>query len=148
MVVPLDRSQRGKGQMSYGFLSRKNWAGLDMGFVTVNSPPSTAGGLVTSSHVTGGVRLGVDCSVNPVALAGQERIMALPLGRGAKGAPKSHPLPRSAIVHQPPAAIVTPVNPVGTIVWPESFRPQTRRAGGGVKRRQTNLLRSSPERLN
>lgn len=38
-----------------------------MGFVTVNSPPSTADGFVTSSHLTGGVRLGVDCSVNPFA---------------------------------------------------------------------------------
>jgi hypothetical protein len=50
-----------------------------MGLVTVNGPPVTAGGFVTSSHATGGVRLGVDCSVNPVALVGQERIRELPL---------------------------------------------------------------------
>lgn len=35
-----------------------------MVFVTVNCPPRTAGGLVTSSYVEGGVRLGVDCNVN------------------------------------------------------------------------------------
>jgi hypothetical protein len=49
-----------------------------MGFVTVNSPPITTGGLVTSTHVTGGVKLGVERSVNPTAFVGQERIKALP----------------------------------------------------------------------
>lgn len=82
-----------RGQSDYGFLGRKNCEGLDMGFVTVNCPPSTAGGLVTSSQIEGGVRLSVDCSVDPVALVGQDRIMALLLRRSAKGAPRSHPLP-------------------------------------------------------
>ena len=75
-----------RGWTSYGFLSRKNWAGLDMGFVTVNRPPVTTGGLVTSTQLAGGVRLGVDCSVNPVAFVGQERIMELVLGQSVPAA--------------------------------------------------------------
>jgi len=87
----------GEGQMSYGFLSRKYCAGLHMGFVTVNSPPSTAGGFVTSSHVMGGVRLGGDCSVNPVAFAGQYG-HRLSLGCNCEGSCRSHLPPRSATV--------------------------------------------------
>jgi hypothetical protein len=68
------------GQTSYSFLSRKNWAGLELWFVTVNSPPSTAGGLVTSSQLGGRVRSGADCSLNPVAFAGRERNMNLVRG--------------------------------------------------------------------
>jgi len=41
-----------------------------MGFVTVNCPPVTASGLVTSSHGSGAVMVCVDCSANPVALVG------------------------------------------------------------------------------
>ena len=44
-------------QVTNGFLNRKNWAPPEVVFVTVISPPSNVGGLVTSSHVTGGVRL-------------------------------------------------------------------------------------------
>jgi hypothetical protein len=54
-----------------------------MGFVTVNSPPVTAGGLVTSSHVAGGVRSGVDCSVKPAAFAGREKMLKLVPGQKA-----------------------------------------------------------------
>ena len=84
--------------MSYGFLSRKNWAPLEAVLVTVNSPPSTAGGLVTSSHVTGGVKLSVDCNVNPTAFVGQERIISFPLGRSIEDTGIADPVPRSATV--------------------------------------------------
>ena len=51
-----------------------------MVFVTVNCAPITAGELVESIQVTGGVKLSVDCSVNPTTFAGQERISSFPLG--------------------------------------------------------------------
>lgn len=42
--------------------------------VSVNCAPITAGTLVESSQVTGGVRSSVDCNVNPGAFVGQERV--------------------------------------------------------------------------
>lgn len=48
--------------MRYGFFSRKNWETAETG-------------LVTSSHVTGGVRSGVECSVNPAAFAHQPALV-------------------------------------------------------------------------
>jgi hypothetical protein len=74
-----------EGSVSYCLLSRKNWEGLEMGFVTVNCPPVTAGELVTSSQVAGRVRSCVDCGVKPTALVGQERTMALALGHPVSG---------------------------------------------------------------
>ena len=82
--------------MSYGFLNRKNWAPPEVVFVTVNCPPITAGGLVQSIQVTGGVRLSVDCNVNPAASVGHERIISFPLGRSVKDTGITNPVPRSS----------------------------------------------------
>ena len=46
-------------------------------FVTVNCDPLTAAGLVESIQVTGGVKLKVDCNVNPAAVVGHERTMSI-----------------------------------------------------------------------
>ena len=51
-----------------------------MVLVTVNWVPITACGFVESIQVTGGVKSGVDCNVNPTAFVGQERMSSLPLG--------------------------------------------------------------------
>ena len=40
----------------------------------MNWVPLTAGGLVESIQVTGGVKLSVDCSVNPATFVDQERM--------------------------------------------------------------------------
>ena len=66
-------------------------------FVTVNCVPRTAGGLVEFIQVTGGVKLSVDCNVNPTAFVGQERISAFPLGLACKDGRSGTP-PRSATV--------------------------------------------------
>ena len=55
-----------------------------MAFVTVNCAPMTAGDWVESIQVTGGVKLTVDCRVNPTALVGQERMSSFPLAREFK----------------------------------------------------------------
>ena len=65
--------------------------------MTVNCAPMTAGGFVESIQVTGGVKWGVDCSVNPAAFVGQERISAFPLGLAFKDGVTS-PVPTSATV--------------------------------------------------
>ena len=75
----------------------------------MNCGPTTAGGLVASVQMAGGVKLRVDCSVNPAAFVGQVRMSWLPLGcafkYGSNGAE-----PTSATVYPNPAAIaVTPL---------------------------------------
>src|SRR2546426_2754048 len=89
-------------------------------FVTVNCVPTTAGGLVQSIQDTGGVKLRVDCKVNPDALAGQERTQSFSLRLACNDTAE----PRSATVYPTPAAIaVTPIKPAGTSVWPHSLYP-------------------------
>src|SRR6058998_1561586 len=85
-----------------------------MAFVSVNCAPITAGALVDSTQVTGGVKLNVDCSVKPTAFVGQERMSSLPLNREFNNA-IADSLLTSATAFRPPAAIaMTPVNPSGT----------------------------------
>ena len=50
-----------------------------MAFVTVNCAPMTAGDLMDSIQVTGGVKLSVDCNMTPTAFVGQERMISFPL---------------------------------------------------------------------
>ena len=81
-------------------------------FVTVNCAPITAGELVESIQVTGGVKLRVDCNVNPTTLVGQERISSfpLPLVIEFKDTGIASLVPMSATVYLYPAAIaVTPL---------------------------------------
>lgn len=68
-----------------------------MVFVTMNCVPINAGALVESIQVTGGVKLRVDCNVNPTTFVGQERMSSLPLGRTFKDG-SSGTVPRSATV--------------------------------------------------
>lgn len=49
-------------------------------FVSVKCAPITVGTLVESNQVKSGVRSSVDCTVNPAAFVGQERMGSLPLG--------------------------------------------------------------------
>ena len=85
--------------------------------------PITAGTLVESSQVTGGVKSSVDCNVNPTAFVGQERMSSLPLGLTFKEGSSCTP-PMSAAVLPPAAIAVTPLRAAtGTVVWPWSFHP-------------------------
>ena len=68
-----------------------------MVFVTVNWVPITAGEFSESIQVTGGVKLSVDCNVNPTAFVGQERMSSLPLGLAFKDGRNGKP-PMSATV--------------------------------------------------
>ena len=61
-----------------------------MVFVTASCAPMTAGAVAESIQVKGGVKLSVDCSVNPTTFVDQERIslifmLASPLDRAEKG---------------------------------------------------------------
>jgi hypothetical protein len=93
-----------------------------MGFVTVNSPPSNAGGFVTSSHGTGGVMVCVDCRVNPVAvvLVGEAKGTTLvyepataPLLRAAVSIPQMRPI-RAPAGANTPHKVLTSNCPVAT----------------------------------
>ena len=90
----------------------------------MNCVPITAGGLVESIQVTGEVKLSVDCNVNPAAFVGQERMSSFPLGLNFRDTGITSPVPMSATVCVGPAAIaVTPLKPVGTVVWPLLLYP-------------------------
>ncbi|MEO8427404.1 MAG: hypothetical protein ABI651_09860 [Verrucomicrobiota bacterium] len=94
-----------------------------MVLVTVNCAPITAGALVESIQFTGGVKLGVDSSVNPATVAGQERISSFPLDLEFSDTGITSPMPMSATVCRGPAAIaVTPLCAAkGAVAWSSSF---------------------------
>ena len=80
-----------------------------MAFVTVNCAPLTVGDWVESIQVTGGIRLSEDCSVNPTAFVGHERMSSTPMVRAFKYG-SSGVMALSATVCRDPAAIaVTPL---------------------------------------
>ena len=87
--------------------------------MTVNCAPLTAGTLVESSQTTGGVKLSVDCKVNPTAFVGQERMSSSPLGLAFKEG-SSGAVPMSVTVCKPPAAMaVTSLRAaMGTVLCP------------------------------
>jgi hypothetical protein len=77
--------------------------------VSAKCAPITAATFVESSHVAGGFRSSVDCSVNPAAFVGQERMSSWPLGLAFKEGNSPTP-PMSATVPIWDAAIaVTPL---------------------------------------
>ena len=69
-----------------------------MPLVTLNCASITAGELVESIQVTGGVKLSVDCRVNPIAFVSHEGISSFPLGLEFSDTGITSPVPMSATV--------------------------------------------------